>query len=401
MNKNIKKFVAFTVLALGVSSQFPTAFCSESFEEFDYIDSVYDSKKDSSKKPKQEKEPISFDKECRKFAKKPNCNISSYQKSFIDEFHYNSLPLDASYFNKTAAKYYLCNLETYVIYPNKFDEIQSYKPIFFPPNVNPDVLKKVHYKANSFCFNNFKIVVESNFGDAYVMPLSASDDIPESIPGIEQGFKVVIFGKGQNKGKKIRFDFDKVDYDYFKRITRKRAIPDSSEKFNEFMKKIKSMQVKSVPKTLSLNTDDNLEYVVIPYDAKMIKEKFLWGCKSVKTVTVLSPEIETIPYGAFGECTSLSKVIIFNGVKSIGSYAFKDCTSLTDITLPDGLEKIEEFAFDGCENLESITIPKSVRFLGSAVFKGCDKLKCIRYGNKNYDNFRKFCEDFFKKNCQL
>ena len=399
----MKKFVAVTISALGVFSQFPAAFCSGDFEEFDLIDGIYNSKKDSSKK--QEKKPISLAKKRRKFVEKLNCNTNSYIKCFIDEFHYNPLPLDASYFNKTSARYYFCNLETYVIYPNEFGEMQSYKPIFLPPNLNPDVFKKVHYKANSFYFNHFKSVVESNFGDAYILPLCYSDDIPNSVPSsdkghfFEQGFKVVIFGKGQNEGKKIRFDFDKVDDEDFKKVSQKRTISENSKKFDELMEKIKLIQAKNIYQMISLNADDNVNDVVIPYNTKRIKEKFLWGRKSVKNVIILSREIETIPCGAFGECTSLDKIFIPNGIKNIGSYAFKDCTSLTHVVLPNGLEKIEEFAFDGCKNLEFITIPESVKFLGSAVFKGCDKLKCIKYGNNNYDNFGKFCEDFFKKNC--
>lgn len=405
MNKSIKKFVAVTISSLGVLSQFPAAFCSGSFEELNLTEGIYDSKKDSSKKQKQEKKPISLVKKRRKLVEKLNCNTNSYIKCFIDEFHYNPLPLDASYFNKTSARYYFSNLETYVIYPGEFGEIQSYKPIFLPPNLNPNGFKKVHYKANSFHFNHFKSVVESNFGDAYILPLHDSDDIPTSVSSsdkgrfFEQGFKVVIFGKGQNEGKKIRFDFDKIDSEDFKKVSQKRTISENSKKFNELMEKIKSMQVENVYQMTSLNTDDSLSDIVIPYDAKRMEEKFLWGRKSVKSVVILSPEIETIPYGAFGECTSLNKIFISNGVKNIASHAFKDCTSLRHIVLPNGLEKIEEFAFDGCKNLECITIPESVKFLGSDVFKGCNKLKCIKYGNKYYNNFGKFCEDFFKKNC--
>ena len=70
----------------------------------------------------------------------------------------------------------------------------------------------------------------------------------------------------------------------------------------------------------------------------------------------------------YPERDRIKKVIIENGVTSIGSYAFYYCTSLTSITIPDSVTEIGYGAFSECESLTSITIPDSVTSIGSWAF---------------------------------
>ena len=65
---------------------------------------------------------------------------------------------------------------------------------------------------------------------------------------------------------------------------------------------------------------------------------------------------------------SIKKVVIQNGLTSIGNHAFYRCTSLTGITIPNGVTSIEWGAFSGCTSLTSITIPNSVTSIGSDAF---------------------------------
>ena len=44
----------------------------------------------------------------------------------------------------------------------------------------------------------------------------------------------------------------------------------------------------------------------------------------------------------------IKKVVIENGVTSIGGYAFNDCISLTSITIPNSVKSIGSYAFEGC-----------------------------------------------------
>ena len=79
--------------------------------------------------------------------------------------------------------------------------------------------------------------------------------------------------------------------------------------------------------------------------------------------------------------TSITKVVIKDGVTSIGDCAFYDCTLLTSITIPDSVTKISNNAFLGCTSLTSVTIPDSVTEIGWYAFSGCTSLTSAKIGN--------------------
>ena len=65
-----------------------------------------------------------------------------------------------------------------------------------------------------------------------------------------------------------------------------------------------------------------------------------------------------------------NKIIIEDGVTSIGSYAFSDCKDIVCVTIPDSLSTIGNHAFNNCTGLSSIYIPVSVENI-SLPFFGC------------------------------
>ena len=65
-------------------------------------------------------------------------------------------------------------------------------------------------------------------------------------------------------------------------------------------------------------------------------------------------------------------------VISIGHSAFWDCTSLTSVIIPDGVTSIGDCAFYNCTDLTSVEIPDSVTSIGVHVFGDCDILKMQR-----------------------
>ena len=84
--------------------------------------------------------------------------------------------------------------------------------------------------------------------------------------------------------------------------------------------------------------------------------------------------VTSIGNGAFGFCSSLTKVIIPEGVTSIGETTFASCSSLTEVTIPEGVTSIEMDAFFGCSSLTEVTIPKSVTSIGNGAFVFCSSL---------------------------
>ncbi len=71
----------------------------------------------------------------------------------------------------------------------------------------------------------------------------------------------------------------------------------------------------------------------------------------------------------------IKKVIVENGVTSIGDYAFEGCSNLAEITLPTGITAIGDYAFKNCDALVDITIPEGVTRLGDHAFADADGLK--------------------------
>ena len=69
---------------------------------------------------------------------------------------------------------------------------------------------------------------------------------------------------------------------------------------------------------------------------------------------------------------SISKLIITEGVTSIGAAAFSGCTSLNKLTLADGLGVIG--GFYGCTGLNSLSLPNTIEVIDDAAFKGCTAL---------------------------
>jgi len=73
--------------------------------------------------------------------------------------------------------------------------------------------------------------------------------------------------------------------------------------------------------------------------------------ESSMTALTIPGSVESINYGhwdfegAFYGCRSLTKVVLEEGVKSIGQNAFSDCTALADVTIPRSVTYISEFAF--------------------------------------------------------
>ena len=86
-------------------------------------------------------------------------------------------------------------------------------------------------------------------------------------------------------------------------------------------------------------------------------------------------KVTAIGSNAFEYCSSLTSIMIPEGMKSIDSYAFYGCSSLASIEIPEGVTSIGSFAFFGCQSLMSIKIPESVTSMDTSAFGSCGSLK--------------------------
>ncbi|MBE6562327.1 MAG: hypothetical protein E7660_01175 [Ruminococcaceae bacterium] len=79
----------------------------------------------------------------------------------------------------------------------------------------------------------------------------------------------------------------------------------------------------------------------------------------------------------------LTKVVLPEGLRRIGTMAFVNCYGLKDINLPEGLEVIGESAFANCYSLEKLHIPSTLKEIGQGAFVGCTSIKEITVDEDN------------------
>ena len=82
---------------------------------------------------------------------------------------------------------------------------------------------------------------------------------------------------------------------------------------------------------------------------------------------------ETTKQWYIGEST-ITKVVIPEGVEKIGAYAFANLTALEEIVLPSTLQAIEYGAFYGCTSLQKITFSgeNNLQIINQSAFEQCD-----------------------------
>lgn len=85
------------------------------------------------------------------------------------------------------------------------------------------------------------------------------------------------------------------------------------------------------------------------------------------------------------QCTK--KIIVNEGVTSIGNFMFICFSNLEDVVLPGSLISIGHFAFNECNSLSSVFIPAQVSFLGESAFYDCPLEKIVvDEGNSVFDS---------------
>ena len=98
----------------------------------------------------------------------------------------------------------------------------------------------------------------------------------------------------------------------------------------------------------------------------------------------ISDSVKEIGHDAFAYCTNLANLKLGSGVKVIDR-VFYDCTSLTELVIPEGVTTIRDFSF--CENLTRVVIPASLTTIhGNAYFQSSNKLEeiIVAEGNGAY-----------------
>ena len=122
--------------------------------------------------------------------------------------------------------------------------------------------------------------------------------------------------------------------------------------------------------------NSDVKKIVIEDGVTSIGDYAFRGCSSLTSIT-LPDSVTSIGDCAFVFCVGLSSITLPDSVTSIGDSAFKNCSSLTSITIPDSVTSIGDWTFYKCSSLTSITIPNSVTSIGDSAFYNCRSLTSI------------------------
>lgn len=122
----------------------------------------------------------------------------------------------------------------------------------------------------------------------------------------------------------------------------------------------------------ALNRAEGLERIVIPEGVTSIGENAFYNLNTLEGAVLPDSLIEMGMY-AFAGCTTLQDIEFGSGLSVIPVGAFGGC-AIASLTLPETVTDIYYDAFRGCRELTSVKLPDSVTYLGSSVFAECEAL---------------------------
>jgi hypothetical protein len=110
--------------------------------------------------------------------------------------------------------------------------------------------------------------------------------------------------------------------------------------------------------------------------------------RSSITTVVIEEGVTSIGNNTFKYYTHLTSVTVPETLTSIGNYAFYNCQGLTSISIGKGVTSIGDRAFYNCKSLTSVTIPENVTSIGDIAFNICKSLTdiVVETGNEYYSS---------------
>lgn len=92
---------------------------------------------------------------------------------------------------------------------------------------------------------------------------------------------------------------------------------------------------------------------------------------------VLSEGITSIGDWSFADCTALEKVHFPSTLKSVGERAFYNCIELDEILLPANVTKICSGAFNSCTQVKKVSLPAALTYIGESSFMNLPRLSAL------------------------
>lgn len=127
-------------------------------------------------------------------------------------------------------------------------------------------------------------------------------------------------------------------------------------------------------------SNSTLEKVTIDDGIKTIGESAFYNCGALTEVEIKGADI--IKREAFLICEKLKKVTLGDGLTTIEDRAFRGCTALEEINIPDSVTTIGDTVFRDDSSLKSLNLPAELTDLGYNVFLGCSNLESVTFPDK-------------------
>ena len=97
------------------------------------------------------------------------------------------------------------------------------------------------------------------------------------------------------------------------------------------------------------------------------------------TEIIIDEGVTVIPEGAFRNAASLSAVTFPSTLLTIEANAFRNCDGLTDVVLPEGMTTLLGYTFYDCDGLATVYAPKTITSFSNTSFDNCENVKIYCY----------------------
>ena len=129
------------------------------------------------------------------------------------------------------------------------------------------------------------------------------------------------------------------------------------------------------------NTD--IKKLVINNGVSSIGDYALLGCYKISSIS-LPESLERIGYSALDPCSGLTEIDLPKNLTKLGGYSLAG-GSFSFIKIPDGISSIELYTFSGCENLQNVELPNDLTTSNEGAFNHCESLTSIHIPQKVTD----------------
>ena len=153
-----------------------------------------------------------------------------------------------------------------------------------------------------------------------------------------------------------------------------------------------------------------VEYVYIPSTVTSMGSQLLRNCNNLKRIKIDAsvtsfntsdfqgcPVLEEIDLSGMTNLTSLAASLVAStstlktvklpsSLKTIDSKAFQSCSSLTSIVIPNGVTTIGSNTFQSTK-IETLVLPASLTSVGGAAFHSLSTVKTLVFGNTSFDGW--------------